>query len=102
MLERHLPVRRLEDTAVPLYVVAADMETREKVVLDRGDAVDALVATAAIPGTRSTGCSGASPARNPLSPKGSRRLIAEAERMTREWLPRASTWQQSRIAAAGR
>lgn len=102
MLERHLPVRRLEDTAVPLYVVAADMETREKVVLDRGDAVDALVATTAIPGTRSTGCSGASPARNPLSPKGSRRLIAEAERMTREWLPRASTWQQSRIAAAGR
>jgi NTE family protein len=50
VLERHLPVRRLEDTAVPLYVVAVDMETREKVVLDRGDAVDALVATTAIPG----------------------------------------------------
>src|SRR6185312_3500600 len=46
VIERHLTVRRLEDTAIPLFVVAA----REHVVLDRGDAVEALVATTAIPG----------------------------------------------------
>jgi NTE family protein len=179
VLERHLPVRRLEDTAVPFCVVAADLATREKVVLDRGDAVDALVATTAIPGiyppvliggrlladgglaedpplgtavergattiyllpggwplgpapeegavTRAMDAldwlfwrvAAAELARwapecdlyvlpsppitglHPLSPKGARRLIAEAERMTREWLPRASTWRQTRLGAAG-
>jgi NTE family protein len=50
VIERHLTVRRIEDTAIPFYVVAADLATREKVVLDRGDVVDALVATTAIPG----------------------------------------------------
>jgi NTE family protein len=50
LIERHLPIRRIEQAAVPLHVVAADTATREKVVLDRGDAVSALVATTALPG----------------------------------------------------
>ena len=38
---------------------------------------------------------------HPLSPKSARRLIDDAERMTREWLPRATTWRQARLGAAG-
>ena len=50
VLEQHLPVDRLEDTTMPMHVVAADTETREKVVLSSGNAIDALVASTAIPG----------------------------------------------------
>jgi NTE family protein len=41
---------RLEEAAVPLHVVATDLVTGEAVVLSTGDAVDALLASAAIPG----------------------------------------------------
>jgi NTE family protein len=173
VVERHLPVRRLEDTAIPLYVVAADLATREKVVLDRGDAVDALVATTAIPGIYppvrigerlladgglaedppigtaiERGATtvyvlpvgwplGPAPAKgavtramdaldwlfwrvaaaelarwapecdlyvlpsppitglHPLSPSSARQLIDDAERLTREWLPHATTWREA-------
>ncbi len=50
VIETHLPIRRIEDTVIPLHIVAADMATREKVVLSRGGVVDALVASTAIPG----------------------------------------------------
>jgi NTE family protein len=50
LIERHLPIRRIEQTAVPLAIVAADTATREKVVLREGDAARALVATTAVPG----------------------------------------------------
>jgi hypothetical protein len=33
---------------------------------------------------------------HPLSPTSARQLIDDAERMTREWLPHATTWQQPR------
>lgn len=49
-IEDHLPLRRIEDAAVPLHIVCADTATRGKVVLSQGDAVDALLATTAIPG----------------------------------------------------
>jgi NTE family protein len=49
-IQRHLPLRRIEAAAVPLHIVCADTDTREKVVLSHGDVVEALVATTAIPG----------------------------------------------------
>jgi NTE family protein len=46
----NLPIARLEDTAVPLYVVAADAVSSEPVELSSGDAVEALLACCALPG----------------------------------------------------
>ena len=43
-------LRRLEDGALPLSVVATDIETGEEVRLEKGPAVPALMASAAIPG----------------------------------------------------
>ncbi|HMK97518.1 MAG TPA: patatin-like phospholipase family protein [Acidimicrobiales bacterium] len=43
-------LRRLEEGAVPLTVVATDIETGEEVRLEKGPAVPALMASAAIPG----------------------------------------------------
>ena len=45
-----LPIRRLQDAAIPLDVVAADASSGEPVVLSEGDAVEALVACCALPG----------------------------------------------------
>jgi NTE family protein len=45
-----LEVDRLEDAAIPLHVVAADVLTGEEVLLSAGPAVDAVLASAAIPG----------------------------------------------------
>ena len=50
LLVEHLPFARLEDAAIPLHVVATDVCSGEEVVLSRGDAVDAILASAAIPG----------------------------------------------------
>jgi NTE family protein len=50
LLEKHLPYRRLEDAAVPMYVVATDMLLGEEVVLSSGSVVDAVLASTAIPG----------------------------------------------------
>lgn len=49
-LERTLPVRRFEDTRVPLKVVATDYWRREQVVFDSGSLVDAIQASTAVPG----------------------------------------------------
>ena len=43
-------LRRLEDGVLPLTVVATDVETGEEVLLDRGPAVPALLASSAMPG----------------------------------------------------
>jgi NTE family protein len=45
-----LPIRRLQDAALPLHVVAADASSGEPVELSEGDAVKALVACCALPG----------------------------------------------------
>jgi NTE family protein len=46
----HLLFRRLEDSAIPLHVMATDVETRAPVMLSSGDALTALLASSAIPG----------------------------------------------------
>ena len=50
LLERHIRYRRLEDAAIPVHVVASDVLTGEEVVLSRGPVVEAILASAAIPG----------------------------------------------------
>ncbi|ABL81594.1 MULTISPECIES: patatin-like phospholipase family protein [unclassified Nocardioides] len=50
LLRAHLRFDRLEDAAVPLHVVATDIRSGEDVLLSTGDAVDAILASAAIPG----------------------------------------------------
>lgn len=49
LLVEHLRFRRLEDARIPLHVVTTDVRSGEEVVLSTGDAVDAILASAAIP-----------------------------------------------------
>lgn len=49
LLGRELPFRRLEDAPWPVAVVATEVTTGREVALTRGDAVDAVMASAAIP-----------------------------------------------------
>jgi len=49
-IERCIAFERIEESTVPLHVVATDASTREAVVLSQGPAVPALLATSAIPG----------------------------------------------------
>jgi NTE family protein len=50
LIERHVPVERLEETLVPLHVVATDVLLGDDVRLSEGPLVDAVLASAAIPG----------------------------------------------------
>jgi NTE family protein len=50
LLEASLPYRRLEDAAVPLVVVATDLATGLERRLSAGPVIDAVLASAAIPG----------------------------------------------------
>ena len=50
LLGHHLPFARLEDAAIPLHIVATDVADGVEVLLSRGDAVRAILASAAIPG----------------------------------------------------
>jgi NTE family protein len=50
LIERHLPYQRLESAALPIHIVASDMINGDEVLLSRGPAVDAILASAAIPG----------------------------------------------------
>ncbi len=50
LLNRNFGEARLEESAVPLYVVATDMNTGDEVVLSSGNIVKAVLASAAIPG----------------------------------------------------
>ena len=49
LIQDHLPFERLEDALIPLHVVTTDVRSGEEVVLSEGAAVDAIVASAAIP-----------------------------------------------------
>lgn len=49
-IERHLEIDRLEDTELPVHVVATDLETGMPVLLSRGAPAPALLASCAIPG----------------------------------------------------
>jgi len=50
ILERHIPFARLEEAAIPLHVVATDVLTGEEVVFAEGPVVEAILASAAVPG----------------------------------------------------
>ncbi len=50
ILTRELGFARLEDAPIPLHVVATDVMSGTDVLLSSGDAVDAIAASAAIPG----------------------------------------------------
>ncbi|WP_423382205.1 patatin-like phospholipase family protein [Burkholderia sp. LMG 32019] len=50
LLERNLPYRRIEQAALPLHIVATDVLSGREVVLSAGPVVDAVQASAAIPG----------------------------------------------------
>jgi NTE family protein len=50
ILRSDLGFDRLEDAPLPLYVMATDVEAGAPVVLSRGEVVDALMASAAMPG----------------------------------------------------
>ena len=50
LLTEHLAYRRLEDAAIPVHVVATDFLSGQEMLLSTGDAVSAVLASAAIPG----------------------------------------------------
>jgi NTE family protein len=50
LLERFLSYRELERAALPIHIVASDLVTGEEVVLSSGPVIDAVLASAAIPG----------------------------------------------------
>ncbi len=50
LVHAELGFDRLEDAPIPLHVVATDLASGEAVVLDRGNVVQALLASSAIPG----------------------------------------------------
>jgi len=50
LLRRNLSIERLEDATVPVTVIATEVTTGTEVALSSGDAVDAVTASAAIPG----------------------------------------------------
>ena len=49
LVDRHLACDRLEDARVPVHVVATDVRSGKEVVLSEGDAVEAVLASAAVP-----------------------------------------------------
>jgi NTE family protein len=50
LLERYIPYKLLEQAAIPVHVVATDVLSGEEVVLSEGPVVEAILASAAIPG----------------------------------------------------
>ena len=50
LLERYLPYRQLEEAALPVHIVATDMLTGQEILLSSGPAIDAVLASAAVPG----------------------------------------------------
>lgn len=50
LLERTIPYERIEDAPWPLAVVATEVETGREVLLTRGSVIDAVMASASIPG----------------------------------------------------
>jgi NTE family protein len=49
-LEGALQVRRIEDTTIPCHIMTTDLRSGAEVVLSSGPVIDALLASAAIPG----------------------------------------------------
>ena len=49
LIDTHLPYRNLEDAKIPIHVVATDILSGETVVISKGSAAQAILASAAIP-----------------------------------------------------
>ena len=49
LIDTHLPYRNLEDARIPIHVIATDILSAETVVLSKGPACEAILASAAIP-----------------------------------------------------
>jgi NTE family protein len=49
LIARHIAFERLEHAGIPLHVVTTDVRSGREIVLSTGDAVDAILASAAIP-----------------------------------------------------
>jgi NTE family protein len=49
LVDTHLPYRNLEDARIPVHIVATDIISAETVVLSKGPACEAILASAAIP-----------------------------------------------------
>jgi NTE family protein len=50
LIETLLPYRNLEDASIPVHIVTTNLRSGEEVALSSGDAVSAVLASAAIPG----------------------------------------------------
>jgi NTE family protein len=50
LIDDHLPYRNLQDAQIPIHIVATDIVSGDSVVLSEGPAVEAIVASTAIPG----------------------------------------------------
>jgi NTE family protein len=50
LLEKHLRYKQVEKAALPLHIVATDMLSGNEIVFSKGPVVDAVLASAAIPG----------------------------------------------------
>jgi NTE family protein len=50
LIEQHLTSERLEDLPIPLHIIATDVLTGSEVRLSEGPLIDAILASAAIPG----------------------------------------------------
>jgi NTE family protein len=85
LLDLHLPYSNLEDAALPVHVVATDILSGEAVVLSRGPATQAVLASSAIPAAFAPVeingrllCDGAIASNTPVrvaAARGARRLI---------------------------
>jgi NTE family protein len=49
LVDRHLSYRNLEDAKIPVHIIATDILSAETVVLTKGPAADAILASAALP-----------------------------------------------------
>ncbi|MGQ0618056.1 MAG: patatin-like phospholipase family protein [Acidimicrobiia bacterium] len=49
LIGHHITFEQLEDAAIPVHIVTTDVRSGEEVLLSTGDAVDAILASAAIP-----------------------------------------------------
>ncbi|HUZ70783.1 MAG TPA: patatin-like phospholipase family protein [Candidatus Saccharimonadales bacterium] len=50
LIRHHLPYERIEDARIPLHIVATEVTTGREVLISKGQALPAILASAAIPG----------------------------------------------------
>lgn len=50
LVRDHIPFSRLEEAPIPLHVIATEIMSGTEILISRGDAVEAILASAAIPG----------------------------------------------------